>query len=456
MLWLVERRLRSRNPSKRTKAVESLCALDSKRALCAFRRALTHSNPEIRRAAISGLCKVQDPGSAASLLKALQDKHVEVVKAAIVALRKKPTPEVQKAVALLLRHKDAGVRGTAAEVLTTMGWQPKSPEEQAWYLVARGSFIPAADYGTAAIPALELVIANGPYNLSVRAVEALGGISSPQIPEILLRTLNSQDPGVCTAAIDALGRCGGPEIVKPVSRMLTHGNAHVRAIAAEVVGRARGAQALEPLMKLTRDPQWDVRRAAVEALGRIRDKKATGAVIRGLADSDQDVREAAARALGNLRERKAVGPLVLALCDKDTSVRRITAASLSRILEDWGASPEAFAMVDKIKPFLQDSDQEVRRRAADLLASLMAAQQGRSTHTTENRTVALALLLQIIRDADADLRLASAEALSRMADPQAQPALEQAAKDPDRNVRVAAERGLVLLGLKSSTPPPLS
>jgi HEAT repeat protein len=448
MLWLVELKLRSADPYKRAKAAERLYAAGKKRASRAFQRALSHSNPEVRQTAINGLCKVADGASIPTLIKVLGDKDPEVVKPATLALRGNRTPEVRTAVAALLRHKDAGVRGTAAQILPSMHWQPGTPQDHAWFLTARGAFAPAvAEHGALALAPLHLVINNGPCDLSVRAVEALGKIPSPEVPAILLRALNSAHPGVCIAAIDALGGLGGPEIVEPLMQMLGHVNANVRVSAIEVLGRARVSEAVDTLARLARDREWDVRRAAVEALGRIRHKKGLEALVRSLDDSDQDVREAAVRGLGNLRERRAIGPLLLRLCDKETSVRRIAAASLSRIAEDWSASPEAFAMVDKIKLLLQDGDQEVRRRAMELLASLMAAQQSRSVGNAEHATLAVALFVDILRDQDADLRLAAAEALSRLALAEGQAALEHAVNDPDRNVREAAERGLVLLRL---------
>jgi HEAT repeat protein len=77
----------------------------------------------------------------------------------------------------------------------------------------------------------------------------------------------------------------------------------------------------------------------------------------------------------------------------------------------------------------------------------MAAQQSRSVGNAEHATLAVAQFVDILRDQDADLRLAAAEALSRLALAEGQAALEHAVNDPDRNVREAAERGLVLLRL---------
>src|SRR6185369_8099812 len=114
MFWLVERQLRSRNPSTRNSAVAKLCAAGPKRASKAFQSALSHSNPEVRRTATDGLGRMADPASAQSLLKMLGDADVEVVKSAVQALRKQPTHPVQKALARQLWHSNTGVRATAA------------------------------------------------------------------------------------------------------------------------------------------------------------------------------------------------------------------------------------------------------------------------------------------------------------------------------------------------------
>jgi len=237
--------------------------------------------------------------------------------------------------------------------------------------------------------------------------------------------------------------------------MLQHKNGQVRAAAVEALGSLAVAAAAAPLRVLLSDPVWEVRRAAIETLGRLRDEGAVELLTHTLADKDTDVREATAIALGALSDRRAIGPLVLALKDPASGVRRIVAAALSRIDENWSASAEARAAVEELKPALYDRDPNVRRFVGHLLVSLGAAEPEAAHETSaeeitastveKRRKLAVSLFLAILCDPDRDLRQAAAEALGRLGERRAEPALARTSRDPDATVRAAAERALLLL-----------
>ena len=203
------------------------------------------------------------------------------------------------------------------------------------------------------------------------------------------------------------------------------------------------------------DPMWDVRRAAVETLGRLKDHRAVDALTHTLADKDADVREATAIALGGLSDRRAIGPLVLALKDGTSGVRRIAAAALSRIDENWSSSPEARAAAEELKPALYDRDPDVRHFVGQLLVSLGAAEPEASPEPAavevsasameKRRKLAVSLFLAILCDPDRDLRHAAAQALGRLGERRAEPALSRTLRDPDAAVRSAAEQALQAL-----------
>jgi len=164
------------------------------------------------------------------------------------------------------------------------------------------------------------------------------------------------------------------------------------------------------------------------------------------------VREATAIALGSLSDRRAIGPLVLALKDATSGVRRIAAAALSRIDENWVGSTEARAAVEDLKPALYDRDPDVRHFVGQLLVSLGAmepepapeAEAGPDSFASmeKRRKLAVSLFLAILCDRDRDLRQAAAEALGRLGERRAEPGLLRAARDPDADVRLAAEGAL--------------
>jgi HEAT repeat protein len=179
------------------------------------------------------------------------------------------------------------------------------------------------------------------------------------------------------------------------------------------------------------------------------------ALTQTLADKDADVREATAIALGSMSDRRAIGPLVLALKDATSGVRRIAAAALSRIDENWSSSPEARAAVEELKPALYDRDPNVRNFVGQLLVNLGAAEPESvpepdvgdvsASSAEKRRKLAVSLFLAILCDQDRDLRQAAAEALGRLGERRAEPALVRALRDPDSTVQSAAQQALQAL-----------
>jgi HEAT repeat protein len=456
MLWLIQRQLKSKKTASRIKAAERLCDAPQPRALGAMREALNDEDAEVRRLAATALGKLEVEERLEPLLMAVLDRDADVQKAAILALKRTSDERVPAALVPLLRHANAGVRGCAAQVLEFVGWRPVSREDELWFLVAKGKCSRVVSFGVAALVPLEMVLNSGPYSLCVAAVQALGEMEDQRVVRLLLKALKSNDAAVCAAGVDALAKVGGPEASGPIIGMLHHKNGHVRLAAVEALGSLGVVAAAAPLRALLEDPMWDVRRSAVETLGRLKDKKAVDPLTRTLADNDADVREATAIALGGLSDRRAIGPLVLALKDSTSGVRRIAAAALSRIDENWSASPEARAAVEELKPALYDRNPDVRHFVGQLLVSLGAMEPEASPEPAtieevsassmeKRRKLAVSLFLAILCDADRDLRQAAAEALGRLGERRAEPALARALRDSDAVVRSAAEQALQAL-----------
>ena len=229
MLWLIQRQLKSRKAASRRKAADRLCDAPHPRALGALGEALGDEDAEVRRLAATALGKLEEEGRLEPLFRALRDRDADVQKAAILALKKTSDERVPAALLPLLRHPNAGVRGCAAQVLEFAGWRPANPEDEMWFLVAKGQCSRVAAFGAAALLPLEMVLNAGPYSLCVAAVQALGEIEDQRVVRLLLKALKSNDATVCVAAVDSLARVGGPEASEPIIGMLHHKNGQVRA-----------------------------------------------------------------------------------------------------------------------------------------------------------------------------------------------------------------------------------
>jgi HEAT repeat protein len=259
----------------------------------------------------------------------------------------------------------------------------------------------------------------------------------------------------------------------------------VRTQAALALGEI-GPAAREAEAALTlalRDPDPEVRYAAVAALGAVvpEGKAAVEGMARALADDDWFVRLAAAQALQNLGERArpaipaliaALGPkdlikdfrpvrcgaAMVALARIDPGAKELDAAFklvVGKLLEDerqgsFGAratgarllgdcGPAALTTVPALVKLLRDADGDVRVASAEALLKIAPDRQGES---------GLAVLVDALKSPDLLVRRRAAEALGGLG-PQAQsvlPALRAALQDPEPEVRQAAGEALKRAG----------
>jgi HEAT repeat protein len=430
------------------------------RALAALAAAVTDEDAEVRRSVVLALGKLEDEARVAPLLAALRDADAGVQANALQGLKNVTDEQMQPALLPLLKSADPGVRGRAATMLHTLGWRPDGREEEIAFFVARGQLTKAAMHGAAALESLEAVLRNGAYTQRVAAVEALGRINDPRAMKSLLGALKSEDPAVCAAAVGALAALGEASAYDLILPLVRHADGHVRASAADAMARLGAARAVEPLLPLLKDASWDVRRATASALGRLKDARALGPLTQVLRDADADVRETVASALGNLRDRRAIGPLIKALADSSSGVRRMVTAALARLDENWSLSAEAQGAVEELKSELQSGDAELRYTVEKLLSNLGVGPVGgalvvpveaQASLTEKRRKLALNLLLTTVRDADDALRLAAVEALARIGDRRAEPALQAAQRDAEAQIRQAAGAALLALPARPNT-----
>jgi len=402
---------------------------------------------------VTALGKLESVRRVEPLFSALQDKNPEVLTAAIEALKKVSDERVPGMVKPLLRFPDALVRGCAAQTLLALQVKPKGTEEEIWMFVANAQCDRAAAFGLAALPALENTLNHSPSSLAASAARAMGTIGNPQVIRPLLKALTSADVAVCKAAMSALSNHRTPAVLKAIRELLRHANPPVRLAALEAIAEMDPDGEPAQLLDLLRDSSWDVRRGAAEILGRLKNPRSMEALAATLGDSDADVRETAAVALGNLGDRRAIEPLVLALADSTSFMRRIAAGALSRIDPAWASSPEARVAAEQLRHSLGERDADVRHFVTQLLgASANSPSNSRPSSTrpaapvedfsAARRRLAVNLFLDVLRDADRDLRQAAAEALGKLGEQRAKPGLVRASSDPDGGVRQAAESAL--------------
>jgi hypothetical protein len=213
-----------------------------------------------------------------------------------------------------------------------------------------------------------------------------------------------------------------------VSKLLFHTNPKTREISAwwlrrRIFGVFGPGQVYQQVVQtLGNSEESEVRREyAANALGEFLSVSGVPALSKAVtSDVSPAVRVAAVAGLERLNSSGANGELTVALGDAESSVRLAALHAATRI--------NAFADVEAVVALIGDPSALVRRRAAETLGVMKAA----------DAIVGLIELTYADREADPAVRAAAVWALGQIGDAAARDAVLDAGQDGDPSVRSAA------------------
>jgi len=259
---------------------------------------------------------------------------------------------------------------------------------------------------------------------NVAIATALGAIRSRQAVPALARLAASHDAFTQVAAIDALGAVGDPAAVEPL--LATVGDEQAEPFAVK---------------------------KALLALGRLGDPRAVPVVVRMLFTERPGVSFFPEAAFAGSQLGVAMsGPLVAVVEGQDAELVRWAAghnvhpaalrAKAAQLLGDVGGPGAVPALVGALGYVAETPEAQlfVRAFAAESLGRLMAAE------------AVAPLAAALARERDADLRERYEDALSRIGEPSALPALRAAAGTGPAEQREAALEALSRLGGPAERP----
>ncbi len=215
-------------------------------------------------------------------------------------------------------------------------------------------------------------------------------------------------------------RVAAPELWEPEYEGLRSPDPEVRAQTVKQLGVTRDPHAVPVLLLYLGDPDQKVGLYMAQTLGGLAEADALAVLRRALGNPDPNIRWRAAMALGEQRDAAAVPGLARLLQDPEKLVQNVAAHALARI---------------------------GTKDAIDALASGLASAEPSTVSNTMNGlqqlgSAAVPALVSILGSDSVKARLNAATVLGYIADPQAVPALQQAASDPDPDVRAEAEWAL--------------
>jgi HEAT repeat protein len=474
------------DPESRTRAAEALALLGpaASPAIPALRRALADDSPHLQLRAAEALAAIGEEAVPA-FRAALKNENPEVRSVAAAALGREKgaaEPAIGDLIALL-RDPDPRPRAAAAQALGQLGPTALSALTQnlasatgtalLLSIQALGAHGPDA---RDAVPAL-LEKLDGPRTVRLAVIKSVGRIGASAVSTVT-SALQDPMPAVRSGAADILadlGRASAPA-VPALTTALDDAEASVRSAAAFALGKtgAAGAPALTKLRAMNADSDAEVRQKAAEAARLIASSadlakapERPGLVVK---DSPQTPAPLTKRAPAAKAQPKTpakapkpapvtVESLEKELLGSDVVKRQRAAKSL---IERGDASVPVFTRG------LQAADAEVRKLSAESLGQLGAAalpavealQTAWSNAEPAVSSAAAFAIVQIdsgtastyfagrLREANADVRLRAARVINVFgaAGEQSVPALAEAAKDDQAEVRDHALAALKRIG----------
>jgi HEAT repeat protein len=370
----------------------------------------------VRRAVIAALASLGDEALPALLGVLTKDRRDETVLAAAVDALVASTGAVAEAIAPLAKAEDPAIVADVAQVLG----RRIDPQ---------------------GLPVLVRLTQHPNDNVAVAAIEGLGRTGGRAAVEPLIAAVGSGNFFRVFPAIDVLGRSGDPRAVEPLTALL--GNRHYALEATRALGRTGDRNAVAPLGRmLVAGTLPDARVAALaiadlraryearfatvtpieESLrGAVDPRAATRRLDQAIASAEGAERAAIATVLGMLRDDAAVPALMRLLSDRAPAVGEAAAEALRSIGRESG---------EAILAAIRAGDPRHRK----LLLPLLSA----APVTDDVETC--------LQDADPEVRAAACEALARIGNPAAVPALFAALEDPNPGVVQSAVAAIQSLG----------
>ena len=334
-----------------------------------------------------------------------------------------------------------------------------------------------AAIGKPALPKLVKAIDDRRDNVVICASTSLGLIKDPAAVEPLIRTLGNNNPRVRESAVLALAQLNDSRANDGILKLLKDPDEKVREQALLALGQLRdpraigslifglkskndqvvsnsyrslialGPAAVPPLMKQFDGDDGRVKNRVVEILGSMKSPEAIDGLIRILGNENQQLRESAAWKLQQTGE-PAVEPLMAALNDRSPLVRKHAAAILG--------NRRVAKAIEPLRRLLKDKDPEVRAAAATALGSfkdiatcnsLLLLMQDKDDAVRAGALDGLNKMgypwlletyIRALNDRSPKVRLKAVGILRQRYEYRVGLALENAVKDPDAEVKVAA------------------
>jgi len=361
--------------------------------------------PTVRRSALQTLPEIGGKKVEGRILQeSLSDENTQVIREALRSIKKLEIKEAEKAIILLLGHKEGLVRKEAIRTLGDLRsraavskFKPRFNSVSVGEKVAVISALSKVGNKEAIQILIPLLEDAHPY-LKGAAVEALGKTSYQISEEQLKKLLRDKHYFVLKKTLEYLEKRKEERLLLPqIINLLSHDDISVKTDACKLLGEYQDSETVSNLIGFieSKEGRPFLQRKAAEALVQIGTREVDDYFIVCLGQVDPKLRQISAWALGELKSSEGVSFLVEALGDKKEEVKIEAFQALGKIKD-----PKATPGLLKI---LKQEDSEDQKRAVETLGEI-----------GDNRVVDS--LIVILEGEEDKLKSTVAEALGKIGD----------------------------------------
>ncbi len=364
----------------------------------------------------------------------LQSDDVAERRAAASRLAALPASSARQLIPKALLDADAAVRVSAARAAISVDLEAAGDVVQSWLgdkepevrrVAAEVLF--AFPRRNESLTRLARALGDPEGDVRLAVARALGVSDSPDAVSALLAHIDDGDPAVAIAIIEALERLGDPRSIAPLVGRIDDSRSAIRRSVVKALGSLGTDAAVSALILALRDSDARVRLAVVAALGRAKDPAAVDALATRLQDDpDIDVQVSVLHALAEIQSPRAVALLV----DQLSSRRTELSSEALGLMLDFSPSA-AQEMIDCLASRQREQAQaEGCARSLGAMGSpesyskIMAAWQTRTIGARAALAAfgqlgdsrALPVVLEQLSSSDGLVRLAAVQAAGRLLD----------------------------------------
>ncbi|MFY9131891.1 MAG: HEAT repeat domain-containing protein [Candidatus Methanoculleus thermohydrogenotrophicum] len=263
---LIESLHREPDSEVRATVAEALGYMGGKQVIEPLTLAMQDRDEEVKIAAARSLGYIGDRRAVESLIRGLSDVDDRVRHAALEAL-KDPEGRVQDHLTNALRSEDEEFRAGVAEALEAAGWEPRTDEELALYLMALDRWAEVERVGEGALPALTGALSDPSIEVRANAVKIIARIGGEESRAPLVEAALRDDTPVVRLRAERALVDMGEAAIPALTGALSDPSIEVRADAVRIIARIGGEESRAPLVEAAlRDDAPMVRQRAERAL----------------------------------------------------------------------------------------------------------------------------------------------------------------------------------------------